>query len=54
MDDAKHDTMRRLWVPAVNADGRFKRWGFLPLDGPYEAGRQIDQYLATRDILVEG
>ncbi len=27
MDDAKHDTMRRLWVPAVNADGRLKRWG---------------------------
>ena len=28
-DDAKHDTMRRLWVPSVNALGRFGRWSFI-------------------------
>ena len=53
-DDAKHDTMGRLWVPAVNADGRFGRWGFLRLDGPFEVGRAIDQYLVERAVLVEG
>ena len=45
VDDAKHDTMRRMWVPAVNADGRFGRWAFLRLDGPYEIGPAIDDYL---------
>jgi type III restriction enzyme len=34
-DDAKHDTMRKLWVPAVNALGRFGRWDFCRVDGPY-------------------
>ncbi len=34
-DDAKHDTMQRLWVPAINATGRFGRWDFLRVDGPY-------------------
>jgi type III restriction enzyme len=34
-DDAKHDTMRRLWVPAVNAAGRFGTWDFLVVDGAY-------------------
>jgi type III restriction enzyme len=48
MDDAKHDTMRRLWVPAVNADGRFGRWDFLLVDGPYDLGQLIDRYLAGR------
>ena len=48
-DDAKDDTMRRMWVPAVNAAGRFGRWAFLRLDGPYEVGRAIDTYLATTD-----
>lgn len=42
MDDAKHDTTRRLWVPAVNADGRFGRWDFLRIDGPYDTGPAID------------
>ena len=34
-DDAKHDTMARLWIPAVNAAGCWGRWGFLRVDGPY-------------------
>jgi type III restriction enzyme len=49
-DDAKHDTMRRMWVPAVNADGRFGRWAFLRLDGPYEIGRAIDEYLTKAAV----
>jgi type III restriction enzyme len=34
-DDAKHDTTRKLWVPSVNAQGRFGRWDFCRVDGPY-------------------
>jgi type III restriction enzyme len=40
-DDAKHDTMRRLWVPAINATERFGRWGFLMVDGPYVVAEEI-------------
>jgi type III restriction enzyme len=46
-DDAKDDTMRRMWVPAVNAAGRFGRWAFLRVDGPYDLARVIDDYLAS-------
>jgi type III restriction enzyme len=46
-DDAKDDTMRRMWVPAVNATGRFGRWAFLRVDGPYDLARVIDDYLAS-------
>ena len=49
-DDAKDDTVRRMWVPAVNAVGRFGRWGFLRVDGPYDLGRAIDAYLARLTV----
>jgi type III restriction enzyme len=51
-DDAKDDTMRRMWVPAVNAAERFGRWAFLRLDGPYDLGRAIDEHLATAGVLT--
>lgn len=47
-DDAKHDTMRRLWVPAVNALGRFGRWDFVRVDGPYGVDEAIRRHLAGR------
>ena len=47
-DDAKHDTMRALWVPAVNAARRHGRWDFLRLDGPYDVAAAIRAYLAGR------
>jgi hypothetical protein len=40
-DNARHDTMRTLWVPAVNALGRFGRWDFLVVDGSYEVVDKI-------------
>jgi type III restriction enzyme len=46
-DDAKDDTMWRMWVPAINAAGRFGRWAFLRLDGPYDLGQAIDGLLAS-------
>jgi type III restriction enzyme len=47
-DDAKHDTMSRLWVPAVNASARFGRWDFLRLDGPHDVAEAIRAHLARR------
>jgi type III restriction enzyme len=47
-DDAKHDTIRKLWVPAVNAAGRYGRWDFLLLDSQYETATAIRTHLAAR------
>ena len=44
-DDAKHDTMRKLWVPSVNALGRFGRWDFCRVDGPYGVDNMIRKML---------
>ena len=33
--EAKVDTARRLWVPAVNNDGSFGRWAFLEIKDPW-------------------
>jgi type III restriction enzyme len=49
-DDAKHDTMRSLWVPAVNATGRYGRWDFVRLDGPYGIADLITNHLAARAV----
>jgi type III restriction enzyme len=46
-DAAKAETMRNLWVPAVNNAKRFGRWGFLELkDAPYDAATLIRQTLS--------
>jgi hypothetical protein len=37
-DDAKHDTIQRMW----ERRRAIRRWAFLRLDGPYEIGRAID------------
>ncbi len=47
-DDAKHETMRALWLPAVNALGRFGRWDFVRVDGPYGVDEVIRRHLASR------
>jgi type III restriction enzyme len=44
---AKADTMKRLWVPAVNNHGGFGRWSFLELTEQYDAARAIRAHLAT-------
>lgn len=33
--EVKADTARHLWCAAVNADGRFGRWGYVEVDEPY-------------------
>ncbi len=52
-DDAKHDTMRALWVPAVNAAGRYGRWDFLRVDGPYGLADAIHGHLAMK-LITDG
>jgi type III restriction enzyme len=45
--EAKVDTTAKLWVPAVNADGRFGRWAFLEITDPYSAQGAIRNLLAS-------
>ena len=40
--------MRALWVPAVNGAGRYGRWDFVLLDGPYGVAEAIRDHLAGR------
>jgi type III restriction enzyme len=47
-DDAKHDTMRKLWVPAVNAAGRHGRWDFVLIKDRYETTNAVRERLAAR------
>ncbi len=45
-DKAKAETMRNLWVPAVNNAKRFGRWGFLELkEAPYDAATLIREFI---------
>jgi type III restriction enzyme len=39
--EAKVETARRLWVPAINNDGRFGRWAFLEVQDPWNAQTEI-------------
>ncbi len=38
---AKTSTARTLWVPAVNANGGFGRWGFVEVTDPWDAQHTI-------------
>ena len=41
-DAAKADTMRKAWIPAVNASGQFGRWDFMEFtDAPYDVDKAI-------------
>ena len=43
---AKADTMKRLWVPAVNNHGGLGRWAFLEIRDIYDAEKAIRECLA--------
>jgi type III restriction enzyme len=48
--EAKVETARRLWIPAINNDGRFGRWAFLEIQDPWNAQTEIRSLLkATAD-----
>ncbi len=46
--EAKVDTARKLWTPAVNAEGTFGRWQFLEIKDPWDAQNTIREFLAER------
>ena len=43
--EAKVDTARRLWIPAINNDRRFGRWAFLEIKDPWSAQTEIRSLL---------
>jgi type III restriction enzyme len=45
--EAKVDSARRLWIPAINNDGRFGRWAFLEIKDPWSAQTEIRALLKT-------
>ena len=48
-DAAKADTMRKVWIPAVNNAGRFGRWDFLELtDIPYDIEDRLRAFARQR------
>jgi type III restriction enzyme len=42
---AKVDTAKNLWVPAVNNHGAFGRWAFLEITDPWDAQTTIRAFL---------
>ncbi len=47
-DAAKAETMRNIWVPAVNNTRRYGRWDFLELkDAPYDAAKLIREHMRS-------
>ncbi len=44
---AKADTMKRLWVPAVNNHGGFGRWSFLELTEEYDVAEAVRAHVAA-------
>jgi type III restriction enzyme len=45
--EAKVDTVAKLWVPAVNAEGTFGRWEFLEITDPWNAQTAIRDFVAA-------
>jgi type III restriction enzyme len=44
--EAKVDTARKLWVPAVNAEAAFGHWAFLEITDPWDAQNTIRAFLS--------
>ena len=43
--DAKVETAKNLWIPAVNNHGGFGTWGFIEITDPWDAKNLIRSYL---------
>jgi len=43
--DAKVDQVEKLWVTAINNDGRFGRWAFLEVKDPFLMRKAIEEIL---------
>jgi len=44
--DAKVDQVEKLWIPAINNDGRFGRWAFLEVKDPFVMGKDLEGLLS--------
>jgi hypothetical protein len=38
------DAVEKLWIPGINNDGRFGRWGFLEVKDPFLVGMDLEKY----------
>jgi type III restriction enzyme len=45
--EAKVETARKQWVPAMNAEGKYGRWAFLEIDNPWNAKNAIRAFLES-------
>lgn len=45
--EAKVETARKMWVPAVNAEGVYGRWAFVEIDNPWNAKNAIRAFLRS-------
>ena len=43
--EAKASTARNLWIPAINNDGRFGKWGFVEIRDSYNAKTEIREII---------
>ncbi len=48
--EAKRATMNDMWVPAINNDGRFGRWGFLEVTDPFNLKNAIRAWIEMPDM----
>lgn len=48
--DAKADTIRKLWLPGVNAMGEFGRWDFIEILDPWDAQNAILRAMRQIDM----
>lgn len=51
--EAKVETAKTMWVPAVNAEGVYGRWAFLEVDNPWNAKNAIRKYLGMEKAVEE-
>ena len=47
---AKVATAKSLWVPSVNNQGEFGRWGFVEITDPWDAANAIREFLMGSNI----
>jgi type III restriction enzyme len=52
--EAKVDTAAKLWAPAVNAEGTFRRWGFLEITDPWSAHSALRVYMRAAGFTPAG
>ena len=48
--EAKAETARSLWVPAVNNHGGFGRWAYIEDFDPWDAQNSIRKFLGERPL----